>query len=85
MKFVEIEKVKNPKIFKDEPHFQYEMLHNDIPIMYKGSIYYPIVSEFPASPGIDLIYFNTKREMILAELKHVLLRLSLEKSNLLFP
>ena len=33
--------------------------------------YFPIVSEFPGSPGIDLIYYNEKAELILAELKHL--------------
>jgi len=70
LKFVN-EEIINPIRFKDEPHFQYEILHEDIPITYKNTHYFPIVSEFPSSPGIDLIYYNEKAEIILAELKHL--------------
>jgi len=69
MKFTE-ENILNPLLFKDEPHFQYEMLHRNIPIKHKGEIYYPLVSEFPASPGIDMIFFSNTGKMILAELKY---------------
>ena len=69
LKFVNGE-LKNPIVFKDEPHFQREILHRDIPIFYKNTEYFPLVSEFPSSPGIDLIYFSTSGKLVLAELKH---------------
>ncbi len=69
MNFVDDE-ILNPIQFKDEPHFQYEMLHKSISIKYKDEIYFPLVSEFPASPGIDLIYISNSRKIVLAELKY---------------
>jgi len=62
--------IHNPITFKDEPHFQYEILHRGIPLLYNNLEYYPLVTEFPSSPGIDLIYFNVEGKIILAELKH---------------
>jgi len=62
--------IQYPIIFKDEPHFQYEVLHRRIPLLYNNLEYFPLVAEFPSSPGIDLIYFNSKGEIILAEFKH---------------
>ena len=62
--------IKTPLLFKDEPHFQYEILHRNVHIKHKNEVFYPIVSEFPASPGIDLIFFSDKGEIMLAELKH---------------
>jgi len=69
MLFVD-KKIKSPLLFKDEPHFQYEILHRNVHIKYKNEVFYPLVSEFPASPGIDLIFFSDKGEILLAELKH---------------
>lgn len=60
--------LKNVKEFKDEPHFQYDIIHNNIPL-YLDQLYYPLVMEFPSSPGIDIVYGNINC-LLLAELKH---------------
>lgn len=44
----EDEIISNAKVFKDEPHFQYDIVNSNIPL-YIDKLYYPLVMEFPYS------------------------------------
>ena len=45
------------------------VLHESIPLALAGNLLFPVCIEFPASPGIDMIYVGGNT-MLLAEFKH---------------
>ena len=56
----------------DEPHFQKKIVEYGLPLIYQGHIFIPLCSEFPGSPGVDIIYLcKDMGYIILAELKKV--------------
>jgi hypothetical protein len=54
----------------DEPHFQKKIVELGLPLVFGGHAFTPLCSEFPASPGVDIVYLcvDTGR-MVFAELK----------------
>lgn len=57
------------KRFGPEPHFMREIIEWQIPIAIGGVTYTPLCQEFPASPGIDLVYLGSDSSILLAEVK----------------
>lgn len=70
--FTEVSNESNRKYlsFVSEPDFQLSILREQIPLILNKTIYYPMLAEFPASPGIDLIYVSVDCQLLLVEMKH---------------
>ena len=56
-------------LFGLEPHFMREILEREIPIFVGNITYTPLCIEYPASPGIDLVYLGSDSTLMLAEVK----------------
>ncbi len=56
--------------FADEPDFQLSILRDQVPLVVNDKPYYPLLAEFPKSPGIDLIYVAADFDLLLVEMKH---------------
>ena len=56
--------------FVDEVDFQKVILNRSVPLIIGETVFHPLVTEFPASPGIDIIYFSEDGRLLITELKH---------------
>ena len=56
--------------FVDEVDFQKVILNRSVPLIIGETVFHPLVTEFPASPGIDIIYFSGDGRLLITELKH---------------
>lgn len=56
--------------FSQEPHFQSFVLRNRVPLIADGTVYDPLCTEFPSSPGVDLTYVTHDLRFLLAEFKY---------------
>jgi hypothetical protein len=56
--------------FVDEVDFQKVILNKSVPLIIGETVFYPLATEFPSSPGIDIIFFSEDSRLLITELKH---------------